>query len=38
MCRAESAAAAEEAAHHPLPHSEKPGVQPQTAGAPAPGG
>ena len=35
MCRAESGAAAEEAADHPLPQSQEPGAQPQTAEAAA---
>lgn len=38
MCRAESGAAGEEAADHPLPQSQEPGVQPQTAGAAAAAG
>lgn len=38
MCRAESGAAGEEAADHPLPQSHEPGGQPQTAGAAAAAG
>lgn len=35
VCRAKSGAAGEEAPAHPLPQSQKPGVQPETAGAAA---
>ena len=38
MCGSESAAAGEEAADHPLPQSQEPGVQPQTAEAAAAAG
>lgn len=38
VCRKESGAAGEDAADHPLPQSQGPGVKPETVGAAAAGG